>query len=387
MRTVYLDNAATTPLCRAALDAINENAELFGNPSSLHSLGTQAEKLLEASRETVKRALNVRDRHDELIFCASGSEANNLALIGTAHAKASFSGKRIVTTATEHPSVMNCCKQLEKEGYEVIYVPCPHGCVDMQAFDAALDGDVFSVSVMSANNETGAVYDLPTLLSLTRKKCPRAYFHTDATQAFMKLKLNASDFDMLTLSGHKIEAPKGIGALYVSGRVIKEKAISPVIFGGGQEKGLRGGTENVLYASALARAVEEKRGSVAQNEEKMRLLRAYTLELLEKYVPEAVVNTPAGPYLPSLMSITVRGIKSEVMLHHLAGRGIYVSSGSACSSHHKGASYVMRDFGLTESEADNTIRVSMSEHNTEEDMRFFVTELANGAATLARTSK
>lgn len=386
MSAVYLDNAATTPLCEAAVRAINDNIALFGNPSSLHSLGQAAEIVLENSRAVIKKSLGVTNRHDELVFCASGSEANNLALIGTAHSKPSFVGKRIITTKSEHPSVINCCKQLEKEGFEVVYIPCPAGKVDAAAFENALDDKTFLVSVMTANNETGAVYDMNTLLSITRKKCPRAYFHTDATQAYMKMGIKAPRFDMLTFSGHKINAPKGVGALYVGERVIKEKAISPVIFGGGQEKGLRSGTENVLFAAALAASVTDKTAHMTEYEKNMTELREYAEKRLGE-ICDVRINRPSGEYLPSLISLTVKDIKSEVMLHYLSKKGVFVSSGSACSSHHKKASQVMTDFGLTEHEADCTLRVSMSGQNTKEDIDTLVSSLSEGVATLAHIGK
>lgn len=386
MSAVYLDNAATTPLCDAAVRAINDNITLFGNPSSLHSPGQAAETVLENSRATVKRSLGVTNRHDELVFCASGSEANNLALIGAAHSKASFAGKKIITTRSEHPSVINCCKQLEKEGFEVVYVPCPAGKVDADAFENALDDSTFLVSVMTANNETGAVYDVNTLLSIVRKKCPRAYFHTDATQAYMKMGIKAPKFDMLTFSGHKINAPKGIGALYVAERVIKEKAISPVIFGGGQEKGLRSGTENVLFAAALAASVTDKITHMTEYEKNMNELREYAEKRLGE-IRDVRINCPQAEYLPSLISLIVKDIKSEVMLHYLSSKGVFVSSGSACSSHHKKVSHVMTDFGLTEHEADCTLRVSMSGQNTKEDIDALVSALSEGISTLAHVGK
>ncbi len=387
MRTVYFDNAATTPLCEAAVCAINENIALFGNPSSLHSLGQQAEAVLEKSRATVKSSLGVTGRHDELIFCASGSEANNLALLGTARSKASFAGKKVITTASEHPSVLNCCKQLEKEGFEVVYIPCPRGAVDTEAFENALDERTFLVSVMTANNETGALYDMNTLLSITRAKCPRAYFHTDATQAYTKTGIKAPKFDMLTLSGHKIGAPKGVGALYVAEKMMKEKAISPVVFGGGQEKGLRSGTENVLFAAALAAAATAKIARAAEYEKHMSQLRAYAEKEFSEKLPDVRINRPCAEYLPSLISVTLAGIKSEVMLHHLSSKNIFVSSGSACSSHHKKASHVMTDFGLPEHEADCTLRISMSGENTKEDVDLLVAALTDGVASLARIGK
>ncbi len=385
--TVYFDNAATTPLSPAAVNALTENMSKFGNPSSLHSMGQTAEQILESGRDRLKKSLKVKNRHDGLIFCGSGSEANNLAVMGCANSKQFFRGKKIITSATEHPSVENCVSELEKRGFKAERIPCPKGVFDMQAFENALDGNVFLVTVMTVNNETGAVYDIDAIRALMKRKCPDGYLHTDATQAYSKIRVDASMADMITFSGHKLGAPKGIGALYVSERVLKEKAISPVIFGGGQEKGLRSGTENVLFASAFAACGESSAAHVRENGEIYGALHENTVSLLSQRAAEVTVNRPEGDFSPHILSVTLPNIKSEVMLHYLSSKGIFVSSGSACSSHHKTASRTMLEFGLTERQADCTLRISFSVENTAEETEYFVDALAEGIKKLARISK
>ncbi len=387
MTRIYFDNAATTPLLPEAVKAMTDACEIFGNPSSLHSVGQEAEELLEKSRAKLKKTLNVKNRHDGLIFCASGSEANNLALIGCSASKNSFSGKKIIVSSTEHPSVENCVCELEKRGFKAVRIPCKRGVLDLDMLCSELDPSVFLVSVMSVNNETGAVYDISSVKELMKQKCPDAYFHTDATQAYTKIKTDASCADMITFSGHKVGAPKGIGALYVSERVLKEKALSPVIFGGGQESGLRSGTENVIFASAFAACGEKRYADMRVNSERFVCLYETAERLIGQELPDVTVNKPEGRYSSHILSITLPNIKSEVMLHYLSSFGIFVSSGSACSSHHKSASRTMLDFGLTERQADCTLRIGFSAENTADEVEYFVRTLANGTKKLARMGK
>ncbi len=387
MMTVYFDNAATTPLSEASAAAIKENLGVFGNPSSLHHLGVEADKLLTRSRDKIKKSLGVKNRKDGLVFCAGGSEANNLAIIGTSHSKDHFKGKKIITTAAEHPSAANCLSHLEKEGAKVIRIPCPGGVFDMDAFEKELDDSVYLASVMWVNNETGAIYPMPRIRSLMREKCPDAYLHTDATQAYAKLDVAASHADMITVSGHKIGAPKGIGALYISERMLKERSVSPVILGGGQEGGLRSGTENVLFAAAFAAGAEKATEDIGENVRKYTELYENTVSLLSQSVPEVRINRPSGEFSRHILSLTLPNIKSEVMLHYLSSAGICVSSGSACSSHHPGISPAMLDFGLDARAADCTLRVSFSTDNTVEQTEYFTENLALGVKKLARMSR
>ncbi len=382
-----MDNSATTPLCEEAKTAITDAFDAFGNPSSLHTLGLEAERIVRKSSETMLSVLKDKGK-GQIVFTGSGTEANNLAIFGTAYAKKSNIGKKIVITDSEHPSVSACTQELEKRGFTVEKIPTLNGIVDENALSCAVDGNTFLVSIMSVNNETGAIYDIKRLNALCKKINPDVLFHTDATQGFLKTEVGAkvTGADLITVSGHKIGAPKGIGALYISGDVIRRKAISPHVFGGGQQNGLRSGTENVIYISALAAAVKAGMDKYAENIEKMVFLRDKITKGLGE-INGVRVNIPRLNRSPSIISVTVKGIKSETMLHHLSSNGIYVSSGSACSSHHKGVSSAMTAFGLTADESDSTIRISISQYNTAEQCDILLKAIENGVQTLAKKTK
>ena len=384
MKVIYMDNSATTPLCDAARQAMTEAFELYGNPSSLHLLGVRSERIVNKARGILLGALGDTAK-GRVYFTGSGTEANNLALFGTAYAKASNVGKRIVITDSEHPSVSACASELEKRGFQIVRIPTENGIVNEEALLSSVDGKTFLVSIMTVNNESGAEYDIKRLVKLCKRVNPDVIFHTDATQAFMKAQVNAklTGADLITVSGHKIGAPKGIGALYVSGDVIKRKAISPHIFGGGQEGGIRSGTENVIHIHAFGAAVEYGMKNYSENLKNTEILRKYAVDAL-RCLDGVRINTPKSERVsPSIISVTVNGIKSEVMLHHLESEGIYVSSGSACSSHHKGVSQAMTAFGLTEDESDSTIRISLGYNNTFDECDALVSSLKSGIATLA----
>lgn len=378
----YFDNAATSPLLPAARGALLSAAENFGNPASLHSVGLSAEHMLESCRKTILSALSAPSS-DTLVFCGSGTECNNLALRGVAHSKRFFAGKRIVISDSEHPSVINCAEALSKEGFDVIFVPTRLGVIDRDAFESAVNGDTFLVSVMTANNESGAVYDIASLCRTAKRINPGVIFHTDATQAFMKVKLSARSLgvDLITVSAHKIGGCKGVGALYVKDAVIRSRSVVPVVFGGGQEGGLRSGTENTAGIAAFAAAAEYRAAHLAQGIEKMCALRGYIISGLDG-TSVRVNSAPACS--PAIISVTLPGIKSETMLQYLSSKGVFVSSGSACSSHHPGISRAMKAFGLSDREADCTLRVSLSPENTEEEADLLLTELKNGINSLIR---
>ena len=383
MKEIYMDNSATTPLCEAAKRALTESFEIFGNPSSLHSKGLAAEKALEKARQTVFDALGAKD--GRLVFTGSGSEANNLALFGTAYAKKSNYGKKIVITDSEHPSVARCAEELAERGFPLIKIPTYGGVVDEEALLDAVDEKTFLVSVMTVNNETGAQYDIKRLCALCKRKNPDVIFHTDAVQAFMKtdISVKKTGVDLLSVSGHKIGAPKGIGALYISAEMMKRRAVKPHIFGGGQEYGLRSGTENTLLIQAFSAAVKQGREKLSENIAYMNGLRDTIVSRLSA-LDGVRVNIPQGERSPSIISVTVFGIKSEVMLHHLSSYGVFVSSGSACSSNHPGTSTAMTSFGLSADEADSTVRISISCENTEEDAEVLISALENGIKNLVR---
>ena len=370
MREIYLDNSATTPLSAAAKRAVTEAMEVYGNPSSLHSAGQAAERIIEAARAQVLGGLSVRARRDggALVFTSSGTEATSLALFGTAYAKKRREAKRILTTDSEHPSVAKVMEVLESDGFEIVRISTKNGVLDMDGVRAALDERIFLASFMLVNNETGAVYSVGEAFKLIKSRYPDAVTHCDAVQGFMKVRFSPMSLsaDLVTVSAHKVHAPKGVGALYISEPMLKAKKIVPVMLGGGQEKGMRSGTENVIGISAFGAAVEDIGLRRQAYEEYMEELRAYADDKLGAL--ELRINRPAGERLAGIINITLNGIKSETMLHALSADGIFVSSGSACSSHSKKASDSLLAFGLTAAEADTSLRISMSEYNTKEDI-------------------
>ncbi len=376
MKRAYLDNSATTAVCRAAADKAYEMmTACWGNPSSLHTAGFEAEREMEAARSAVAGLLGAAP--DTLTFTSGGTEANNLAIFGAAAAKAR-GGRHIVTTAMEHPSVAAACGQLEKEGWEVTrLVPDGSGCVPLSALEAALRPDTMLVSMMLVNNETGAILPVEEAAPLVRRLAPRALLHCDAVQAFGKLpiRVRPMDVDLLTVSGHKIHAPKGCGALYVK----KGVRILPRAFGGGQERGLRPGTEAtpaIAAFGAAAAAVPELAGQRARFEELMNRLLA-GLERQE----EILLHRPVR-HAPYILNLSVPGIRSETLLHFLAQRGVYVSSGSACSRGK--SSPVLAALGLPPAEIDSALRVSLSRDNDEEDIDRFLAGVEEARAVLIR---
>lgn len=382
--SIYLDNSATTPLCPEAKRAMLEAMDRFGNPSSLHEEGVAAAALLRDCRVAIGEALGERYLKDgQLIFTGSGTEASAIALLGSARAKARRSATTILTTSSEHPSILQNLAILEKEGFRVVQMPTKGGVIDMEALRPYLNRDLFMVSMMLVNNETGAWYPVAEVFAAAKAANPDCVCHCDAVQGFMKVPFSVKSLgaDLITVSAHKIHGPKGVGALYVSPRMLTTRSLCAVYAGGGQEYGYRSGTENMIGIAGFAAAA---RAGVARRTESMRqtaLLSEKLLRALEG--TEIRVNLPAKR-APHIVSLTLPDIKSETMLHYLSAKGIAVSSGSACSSHAKTPSGTLIAFGLTPNEADCTIRVSLSAENTEADIDALVSALREGVATLVR---
>ena len=384
MKTIYLDHSATTPVSEGALAAYCDASRLtFGNPSSLHAVGKAAEDLLTESRTTVRGALGATD--GTLVFTSGGTEANNLALFGRAYAKERYrTGKTILTTAGEHASVERPLAALATAGYRVITLPTRGGVIDMEAAAAAMNEQVILVSAMLVNNETGALYNIASLSACMKRLAPEAILHCDATQGFLRTETSPRRLgaDLITVSAHKIGGPKGIGALWVSPAVLKNRGLTPYLLGGGQESGLRSGTENVPAAAAMAEACREGVRDRAARMEHLRALEEHLLSLLQQ-IPQIRCNR-APVSVPHIFSITLPDIKSETMLHFLSSRGISVSSGSACSSHGRHGATPLAAFGLSDREADCTIRVSLSHTNTAGDLDALAEGLRAGLDSLVR---
>ena len=386
---IYLDNSATTSVSDAAREKTEQAlSSLWGNPSSLHTAGLRAEELVSEAREHILSALGIADRSSvgksRLIFTGSGTEADNLAVFGTARAKAQNRGGRIITTDSEHPAILEPCKALEREGFDVVYISTKGGELDLDQLSAALNDRTFLVSIMAVNNETGAAYNIADAFEAAHRFSKDIITHTDAVQAFSHIPLSPDRIgaDMVTVSGHKIHGPKGIGALLVRPELLKAKKIVPIIYGGGQEGGMRSGTENVPGIAGFgAAAAEFSPEAVRVRYKRLSALREY---LLSKLPDDVSVNKPSGKTAPHILSLKLPSIKSETMLHFLSARNIYVSSGSACASHGKKASHVLTAFGLSPKEADCTLRVSLDDSVTEEMLDIFASALEEGCHSLVK---
>lgn len=393
MAVSYLDNSATTPLCPAAKQKMTDMLENFGNPSSLHSLGMEAEKSVSEARDKIFTALGAKKagkvKPQMLVFTSSGTEANNLALIGAATAKERQKGGKIIVGETEHPSVTETAKYLASIGYKVAFIPSPRGVWDMEKYRSELTSDTILVSAMLVNNETGAVNDIAAIAALAKEKNPAVIIHCDAVQGFLKLPepLVSLPADLITISSHKIGGPKGAGALFVREKILQTKSLVPFVHGGGQESGMRSGTENTVGIAGFGAAAEYESKVLTASLENFASLREYAEKLIAEKLPDVRVNVPACRYAPHIMSLTLPGVRSETMLHFLSRSGVFVSSGSACSSNSGHKSHVLLSFGLPEKEADSTVRVSFGVQNTKEDVDNLVNSLAAGLSTLARRTK
>ena len=385
---IYLDNSATTEIGRVAKEKMIEAMDIYGNPSSRHKMGISARAVIDDARNSVGFALGVqRPQAENLIFTASGSEANNTAILGSLYAKEKRRFNKVITTDSEHPSVENVMRKIEKDGFEVVRISTRGGVINEEEFSAALDGNVALVSLMMVNNETGACYDVKKLFAMAKRRCPDVVTHCDAVQGFLKIPFTAKSLgaDLISISAHKIHGPKGVGALYVSPEIIKMKKITPYIIGGGQESGYRSGTENTVGIAGFGAAAAVCRADFSANVAKMTALR----QLCEEKAIEAgaFVNVPKGARAPHVLSLTLPDIKSETMLNFLSGKGICVSAGSACSSHSRNISSSLVGFGLTDAQADSTIRVSFSEFNTEDEVDAFCLALKEGIESLVRIKR
>ncbi len=378
---IYLDSAATTRTNeRAAKEALFLMTELYANPSSAHRFGFEAETYLKNARKTLLASLGYTPADGTLVFTSCGTEADNMALFGAAKTFARH-GRRLVLSDSEHPAVENAAKELEKAGCTVCRIPTKDGVLDLDYARRAITPDTFLVSCMTVNNETGALYDVASLRRIAKENAPDCYFHTDAVQAFTKVRDLASfDADLISISGHKIHAPKGIGALFIK----KGVRIPALIVGGGQEGGLRSGTEALPNIGAFAAAAED---AMARYDERMAHFSALKARLCEQLAGNPAVRVHSlsdcpGRFAPHIMSIAVPGIRSEIMLRFLSERGICVSAGSACSSKHAD-NRVLTAFGLSDALADSTLRVSFSQENTPEQIDTFVQTLNEGIRSLA----
>lgn len=375
---VYLDNSATTKPSQKSIEYVNcALAENWGNPSSLHRLGMDAENSVNKARERLAGILKCRA--GELVFTSSGTEANNTAILGAA-LKGAKRGKRIITTSIEHPSVLETFERLSSQGFEVVKLrPDADGVVPMSQVEEAVNENTVLLSMMLVNNETGAVQPVREAAKLLHSRAKFALMHCDAVQAFGKLQICPEKLgvDLMSVSGHKIHAPKGIGALYIA----KNAHIPPLMTGGGQEGGMRSSTESVPMICGLGGALEDL-GNIERAYEMIEQLNAYARQRLLE-TSAVVINSPIDA-LPYILNVSVMGYRSETLLHFLEERDIYVSSGSACA---KGeGSYVLREMGLDRKRTDSALRISFSRENTKEDVDRLVSAITEATQKLRKAS-
>lgn len=376
MEEIYFDNSATTRVCdEAAAKAAEMMTKNYGNPSSLHAMGFRAEQELRAAREAVADQLGAKP--EEIYFTSGGTESNNIALFGAAHARKKR-GNRIVTTQIEHPSVLNAVKKLEQEGFEVVRLkPDRQGEIDPEAVREAVTPETILVSIMAVNNEVGSILPVEAAADAIEEKRAPALLHIDAVQAFGKLPLRVRRLrtDLMSVSAHKIHGPKGVGALFVRSGT----HIEPLTYGGGQEKDMRPGTESMPLIAAFGAAVRALPDTEAELAV-MRKMNGFLRSELAK-LPGITVNSPEDA-LPYILNFSAGGVRAETMLHFLSERGIYVSSGSACS---KGrASHVLTAMNLPRERIASALRLSFCRFNTEEEMQKFAAALSDGLTAITK---
>ena len=371
----YLDNSATTRVCpEAAEAAMDAMLNTYGNPSSTYTKGREAKKLLDRSRKYVAGALGCEA--SELVFTSCGSESDNWALLTGAESMARR-GSHVVTSLVEHDAVRRSAEELERRGFEVTYLkPDSTGAIAPKALREALRPDTILVSLMLVNNETGAVTDLAAMSRVLKETGSQALLHTDAVQAFMKLDFTPKSLgaDLVSISGHKIHAPKGIGALYIR----KGLRLRPYILGGAQEEGRRAGTEAMPQIAAFGEAARIAKAGLRENIAHMASLKAMTAERLRAEIPEIRILDTAAPHI---LSVSLPGWRSEVLMNYLEAREIYVSRSSACK---KGArSHVLEAIGMDPRRIDGALRIGFSRYNTAEDVDCLCAALAEARGTLA----
>ncbi|MBE5741365.1 MAG: cysteine desulfurase [Clostridiales bacterium] len=360
---IYLDNAATTNLSAEVLNAmLPVMTNTFGNASSLHSFGREASRLIDESRDTIADSIGAKS--SEIYFTSSGSEANTWALIGIADANRNR-GNHIIVSKIEHPSIMEACKYLQNNGYEVSYLDVDsHGFINFAELLRTIKSNTILISIMAANNELGTIQNIKAISQTAHEK--GIIFHTDAVQLYgnMAIDVNELGIDAMTMSAHKIYGPKGVGALYLSNKV----KIDPIIFGGNQERGKRGGTSNTAGIVGFAKASEIAHRDMKTNNHKVRALSEYFVTKLAERVENANFNANTRQKLPHIISVSFVGVDGESLLTKLDINGLAVSTGSACSTNSLTVSHVMTAIGLNNEDARGTIRFSLGKNNSYEEL-------------------
>lgn len=377
----YFDNSATTKVLDSVKDIVVKTmTEDYGNPAAKHRKGMEAEQYIRDARKIIADTMKVQEK--EILFTSGGSESNNMALIGAAWAN-QRAGKHIISTSIEHPSVYNPLGVLEELGFEVTILPVDHdGHISLKELEEAIRPDTILVSTMYVNNEVGAVEPVEEISKIIKAKNPSTLYHVDAIQAYGKyvIRPKKQGIDLLSVSSHKIHGPKGVGFLYIRNGV----KIKPLIYGGGQQAGMRSGTENVPGVAGFGAAAKEMYTNHAEKVQKLIELKDYMTDRLGE-IEGTVINSKKGEAsAPQIVSVSFEGVRSEVLLHVLEDKGVYVSSGSACSSNHPGISGTLKGIGVAQKLLDSTIRMSFGMFNTKEEVDYTIDVLKELVPVLRR---
>ncbi|PLX31720.1 MAG: cysteine desulfurase NifS [Clostridiales bacterium] len=380
---IYLDNSATTRPSKSAIKAMNIAMEtIYGNPSSLHRKGMDAEKIVRDARKSIAESINAEA--SEIIFTSGGTESNNLGIRGFLERNTRL-GRRIVTTSIEHPSVLNLFDHLEGD-YEKVIVPVDSkGFLQLEDVKKSIDGNTALVSVMAVNNEIGSVQPIMETGKAVKALNPNTAFHVDCVQALGKMEIDVKrmGIDLLSGSGHKFHGPKGIGFLYMR----KGIKISPLLYGGNQESGIRSGTENVPAIAGMGAAVREMMESKDANRRKMELYKASLIEGLKKNLTDCMILSDGPGYSPNIVNVCFKDVRAEVLLHSLENDGIFVSSGSACSSKKKGSSHVLEAIRVPVEYIGGAVRISFTWENNLDEIAFLIDSLKKNVEEIRKIIK
>lgn len=382
----YLDNSATTrafdDVAQLVADTMTKE---YGNPSSMHHYGKVAEDIVKKAKKQIAATLHCNEK--EILFTSGGTESDNMALIGTARSREKEVGRHLITSSIEHPAILETMKYLEKQGFEVTYLPVDkNGQVSVEVLKNAIRPDTILVSIMLVNNEIGALMPIEECGKVIKQVNPKTYFHVDAVQGYGKFHINPSKMgiDLMSVSGHKIHGPKGTGFLYVKNGV----RIVPINYGGGQQQGMRSGTENVPGIAGLGRAAEEIYENLDSHVATMRELKSYFIKTVCDKLPDISVNGKTDDdCAPHIISLSIKGVRAEVLLHALEDKDIYVSAGSACSTNRPHVSDTLKSIGLDTELLDSTLRFSMSVFTTKEEIDQTIEALETVVPMLRRYSR
>lgn len=373
MLDIYLDNSATTrPYAEVVDKVVHMLNSVYGNPSALHRLGQESKAEIEKARQIIADSLQATP--EEIYFTSGGTESDNLAITGVCHANAKL-GNRIVTTVAEHPAVTKTIRDLKRRGWEIEYIPAQGGVLDMEALERAIDDKTVLVSAMMVNNEIGCIFPIAKIKEIIKRKQSPALLHCDAVQGYGKLDFSAAEIgaDLISISAHKIHGVKGAGALYVK----KGTNIYPIIYGGGQERGLRSGTESAPLIAAFGEAVRiafaNKQADVAH----LYKLRDYCIDMIQERIPKAVINsTKQGA--PHIVNFSLSGVSNKKVVEYLDSKGIYIASGASCKSNHSRGPAMLESLGLSRELANGALRISFSPANTITEIDLLVDALIEG---------